>query len=558
MNPLPKWYWYSAWVVIAIAYIAGLFIDIMDIDAAQYAAIAKEMFLNHSYLEVYLRGHDYLDKPPLLFWLSVLSFNIFGIHDWAFRLPSLLVTILGVYSNYRFTKLYYPESTARLAVLIIASCQAFFLMNHDVRTDSLLTGFVSFTFWQMAAFDKTNKIKHILLVGLGIGFAMLSKGPIGLVVPGTAFLFHYILNRDWQKILRWQYLPALLVMAVVLFPMSYGLYMQYDLHPEKVVYDLQGPSGLRFFYWTQSFGRITGEIYWNNHPDTFFLVHNFMWSFLPWSLLFIVGFFIEVKEKIKRLIQKESNIEWITITGFLLILIFLSMSNYQLPHYSFVIHPLAAIILAVFLDNRLVNRPGLRWAMLILFLLTILCLLGVGIFMFGVFFSKYLVLSFVLIISTLVFSISILLNKKLQFPAKLVFAGVFFIGTTNIVLNAITYPQLLNYQADSAIAKYVNQHSHDAFNTKIIYYKTSYLYSADFYANAKVSGEEKLINLQKQIVPGKTWVVTDSLHISEIRRSFAPKSEKIFKDFHVSTLKIGFLNPETRDKAVEIKYLLYY
>ena len=558
MNPFPKWYWYSAWVVIAIAYIAGLFIDIMDIDAAQYAAIAKEMFLNHSYLEVYLRGHDYLDKPPLLFWLSVLSFNIFGIHDWAFRLPSLLVTILGVYSSYRFTKLFYPESTARLAALIIASCQAFFLMNHDVRTDSLLTGFVSFTFWQMAAFDKTNKLKHILLVGVGIGFAMLSKGPIGLVVPGTAFLFHYILNRDWKKILRWQYLPALLVMAVVLFPMSYGLYMQYDLHPEKVVYDLQGPSGLRFFYWTQSFGRITGEIYWNNHPDTFFLVHNFLWSFLPWSLLFIVAYFIELKGKIKQLIQKESNIEWITTTGFLLILIFLSMSNYQLPHYSFVIHPLAAIILAVFLDTRLVNRPGLRWAMLILFLLTIVCLLGVGIFMFGVFFSKYLVLSFILIISTLVFSISIFFNKKIQFSSRLVFAGVFFISTTNIVLNAITYPQLLSYQADSAMAKYVNLQSPDAINTKIIYYKTSYLYSADFYANAKVSSEGKLINLQQQIVPGKTWVVTDSLHISELRRALAPKSERIFKDFHVSTLKIGFLNPETRDKAVEIKYLLNY
>lgn len=558
MNPFPKWYWYSAWVVIAIAYIAGLFIDIMDIDAAQYAAIAKEMFLNHSYLEVYLRGHDYLDKPPLLFWLSVLSFNIFGVHDWAFRLPSLLVTMLGVYSSYRFTKIYYPESTARLAALIIASCQAFFLMNHDVRTDSLLTGFVSFTFWQMAAFDKSNKLKHILLVGVGIGFAMLSKGPIGLVVPGTAFLFHYILNRDWKKIIRWQYLLALLVMAVVLFPMSYGLYMQYDLHPEKVVYDLQGPSGLRFFYWTQSFGRITGEIYWNNHPDTFFLVHNFLWSFLPWSLLFIVAFFIELKGKIKQLIQKESNIEWITITGFLLILIFLSMSNYQLPHYSFVIHPLAAIILAVFLDTKLVNRPGMQWTMLILFLLTIVCLLGVGIFMFGVFFSKYLVLSFILIISTLVLSISIVFNKKIQFSSRLVFAGVFFISTTNIVLNAITYPQLLSYQADSAIAKYVNQQSPDAINTKIIYYKTSYLYSADFYANVKVSNEGKLINLQQQIVPGKTWVVTDSLHISELRRALAPKSERKFKDFHVSTLKIGFLNPETRDKAVEIKYLLNY
>jgi len=558
MNPFPKWYWYAAWVIVASAYIAGLFIDIMDIDAAQYALIAKEMYHNHSYLQVYQQGADYLDKPPLLFWTAVLFFKIFGVYDWAFRLPSILVTILGVYSTYRFTKIYYPETTARLAALILASCQAFFLMNHDIRTDAILTGFVSFTFWQMAEFDRSNKLKYILLAGLGVGLAMLSKGPIGLVVPGTAFLFHYLLNRDWKKILRWQYLPALVVIILVLLPMSYGLYTQFDLHPEKVVYDLKGPSGLRFFYWTQSFGRITGESYWNNHPGTFFLVHNFIWSFLPWSLLFIVAFIVSLVDKVKQFIRKEPQVEWITTAGFLLIFIFLSMSNYQLPHYTFVIYPLAAVILASFIDTRIVNKSDWQKTMSVLLVITIAVLVTASVYMFGVFFTDHAVFSFILL--TCVFSIGIytLFKKSIDFSIRIVIAGAMIMGVTNLVLNVVGYPQILGYQSNSVISKYVNEQSKSPKDSHIIYYKVNPYFAGEFYSKGMVHKVDTLSEVANLMITGKSWVVTDSLHKDEIIRYFPRKQEKIFQDYHVSTLKLNFLKPDTRYKVVESRYLLSY
>src|SRR5688572_28698076 len=118
--------------------------DLMDVDSSQYAAISKEMFQSGNYLEVYCEGKDYLDKPPLVFWTACLSFKIFGVHDWAYRLPSFLVLLLGVYSIYRFCKIYYEELVAKLAALIMASCLAAFIMMHDVRTDTMLTGWVMF------------------------------------------------------------------------------------------------------------------------------------------------------------------------------------------------------------------------------------------------------------------------------------------------------------------------------------------------------------------------------------------------------------------------------
>jgi 4-amino-4-deoxy-L-arabinose transferase-like glycosyltransferase len=82
---------------IVVVYIISGFVDVMEVDAAQYASIAREMLERGEYLQVTNRYVDYLDKPPLLFWLSALSFKVFGISNVAFKLPSLLFAIVGIF-----------------------------------------------------------------------------------------------------------------------------------------------------------------------------------------------------------------------------------------------------------------------------------------------------------------------------------------------------------------------------------------------------------------------------------------------------------------------------
>jgi len=146
-------YYYILFSAATVVYIIGLFVKVMDVDAAQYASISREMLSAHHYLEVFDRGANYLDKPPLLFWLSVLSFKIFGVSTIAYKLPSFLFTLLGVYSTFRLAKYLYDEETGLLAALIVYTCQAFFLFNNDVRTDTLLTAFVIFSSWQLVLFS---------------------------------------------------------------------------------------------------------------------------------------------------------------------------------------------------------------------------------------------------------------------------------------------------------------------------------------------------------------------------------------------------------------------
>jgi 4-amino-4-deoxy-L-arabinose transferase-like glycosyltransferase len=100
-----------------------MLLDVMELDAAQYANISMEMSYNKSFLEIYYRGADYLDKPPLLFWLSSLSFMLFGVGNFAYKLPSVIILLLGIYSTYRFTQMWYSKQIASFAALIFASTQ---------------------------------------------------------------------------------------------------------------------------------------------------------------------------------------------------------------------------------------------------------------------------------------------------------------------------------------------------------------------------------------------------------------------------------------------------
>ena len=87
------------WLIIAfitIVHILGMiYIDIMAVDAAQYASISHEMLENGEFLQVQHREADYLDKPPLLFWVTATSYKLFGISNFTFRLPTFFVPDTG-------------------------------------------------------------------------------------------------------------------------------------------------------------------------------------------------------------------------------------------------------------------------------------------------------------------------------------------------------------------------------------------------------------------------------------------------------------------------------
>lgn len=128
MPKIPFW----IFIILALLHLSAFRVDIMDIDASQYAEISREMMHNGNYLELYDRGTDYLDKPPFLFWASAASMAVFGVNNFGYKLPSILFALFAIYATYRLTRLLYNDATARMAALIFGTCQAMFLMTNEI------------------------------------------------------------------------------------------------------------------------------------------------------------------------------------------------------------------------------------------------------------------------------------------------------------------------------------------------------------------------------------------------------------------------------------------
>ncbi|MFK7787419.1 MAG: ArnT family glycosyltransferase [Crocinitomicaceae bacterium] len=529
---------------IFLVYFFNMFIEVMEVDAAQYSVISMEMSWTKSFLHVYEHGKEYLDKPPLLFWTTALSYMTFGISNFTYKLPSVLITLLGIYSTFRFARLYYSKEVSMASTLILASTQALFLITNDVRTDSMLLGLTMFSVWQMAAYLQTRKSIHFLLLSIGIAGAMMSKGPLVLIILAAAFGTEFLLKRQWKNIFNPRWILLLILVGIFLFPMCYGLYTQFDLHPEKTAYGLKGPSGLRFFFWTQSFGRITGENYWSNDSGYFFFTHSILWDFQPWIFFFIPALFVKVRKLIRSMIQKvELKGEFITLGGFILVFIALSLSRYKLPHYIFVLFPFAAILTASFIyqfsDNLREKLAKYHFGFMHLFWIASLLIISI------VFPIKSIILPVLL---SVLFSLSWLVFRALKNRTEQLLIPAIIVGIGfNLVMSTHFYPNLLSYQASSVVGTEIIEKNLDV---SLYAYQS---HSIHFAAKRFVPTFDT-----RQLLDAKkgSLVLSSEAGYHEIQERRGAQVVKKYPSHPATLITLPFLLNWSRESELEFDYLL--
>ncbi len=543
---------YIPFIALAIVYCVGAAcIDVMDIDAAQYANIGREMADNNNWLQVQYRTENYyLDKPPLLFWFSALVFKIFGAGNFAYRLVPILSTLLGLWAVYRFAKLYYSEQTAYISALVMGCCQAFFLMNHDVRCDTLLTNCVMVSIWQIAQYLRFSNWKNLLFGFVALGLAMLAKGPIAVIVVGAGFFVDLVLKQEWKNIFRWQWLVGIGVIGIVLLPYCVGLYWQY------------GSEGLYFFFWKQSFGRITGESDWANSPGLLFQAQNFLWSFLPWVVVFGLAIGWKFKQLFNQKFRLKTNQEAIALGGFVLPFVALSTAQYQLPHYTFVVFPLAAIVTGEFLDFIITTqnlkliksaRTGLVVTIFVMALaILILCTWAfpLPLWWFLPLFGAMAYITFSLV--------------RASAPSfnQLVLAPFFVALCANLFLNAHVYPTLLTYQTGSQLGKILSDETKDSKQLDNVYLyivdneagAVLFADALDFYTSRTTPILKTPLDLKNK---PNCRLYTDERGLQNLNQNKIKYEILLsFDKFHVTGITLPFLNPKTRLKETNRVFLV--
>lgn len=521
-----------------LVYLTGLPIDIMEVDAAQYAVISFEMFESKDYLQLYCRGYDYLDKPPFLFWLNQIFFFLFGVHDWSFKIGNLLFVLLGLYSTYKLGKLIYNESIGKLAALILGTTQAWFLISHDVKTDGILAAAIIYSVWQWKAFIQHNHWKNLIGLSIGISIGMLTKGPLGLLVPGMVMMVDLIASRNLKFIFNPKYLVSIIVIFVALLPMLYGLYMQFDMHPGKTVSGNHVvDSGLKFYFWTQSFGRITGESNWNNSSPFYYFLPELAWAFIPWTVFIIQSLLFNVKNNFK--------LNLIPLAGFILPFVALSFSRFKLSHYIFICFPFIALLIANYLYSGKHKKLS-NWISLLLSLLII-----PGIIFLGYCFNIHPLMGILLSIGLITIMVIVYITLETPYIHNI---AILAIGI-NLFLHGFIYPALLKYQSFSMLAQdYIKASpNHEIPLIEI----GTWSFSSTFYSRHQVKNYGDFNHFCEVEPSGYYWIYFPEKQLEGLLNPrIRMVEQKIYAHYSVTRLKAGFIWPETRNDFISKTYLV--
>jgi len=544
-------YWFLIGLVILV-YIGGMFVTLMENDSAQFAVMAMRMVQENDFLNLFKGPNEYLDKPHMHYWLAALSYKIFGIHDWAYRIPGLLATLLGAFSCYGLGNLLYNKQTGKLAALIFMTAQTIILGVIDVRTDAVLTGFTIFAIWQLVTYIEKGKSGAILLGALGAGIAFSTKGQIALLVIGLPILCHVAYIRNWKVFLNWKVLGALVIFGIVISPMLYAYYHQFDLHPEKIIRGKSDRSGIFFIFWEQSFERLSGEGIGKNSSDYFFFFHTFLWVFIPWTIVAIAAVSTRVRNLIRLKFALRSNTEFLTTGGIVLIFILISFAQFKLPHYLNVTIPLFSILTASYLFDLYHNQ---KIKAIKRFLMGQYFIAGI------VFIASALICYFVFKLTSVPLSIGILtvvgigmyfcIKGEGRF-ARLITVSVCASVVLNTVLNLHFYPNLLKYQGGSTMAKVIKEQGIPVNNIYKI--GKEYTWSLDFYNQHPV----EITTLEEIQKKHDVWVYTNENELEELRESGLDWDTQYSVDhFRITRLQAKFLNPNTRNKVLNQMYLIH-
>lgn len=521
-----------------LVYITYMILDVMQVDAAQYALMSFQMAESGEYLELTCRNNTmYLDKPPLLFWLSSLSFSVFGVSNFTFKLPSVLASLLAVYSLYKIAGFYYKKHTAIAAALILLTCEAVFFTTSDIRTDNMLLGFSTFAIWQLVAYLHKPSVKYAIFAGVGIAFAMMGKGPLGLIFPMLSIVPQIIYTRNWKAILTYKWLVALPVVGLLLVPMCIGLYSQHGTH------------GLYFFFWEQSFGRITGENVWKNDMDPFFLVHTFFWAFLPWTFFYIWAFVRQTKNTItSKFSVNNSYPEVLGWSGYLLATLALSQSAYQLPHYIFIATPMAALMTAGMLEQ--VNWDKVKNYIATQHIVNIFLIVFTT--FVGLFLWNHDLIDFVF--AGVLLAAFAFVYFKLRKGSLVVLTALVAI-VANLTMSTWFFEPLLQLQSSAQVGRYIK--TNNLQKEVAVYGQGVWGYAMDFYSESvvKVSTDKKEIGKWYAQNDG-LYVFTRDVFVQDLEVDYNVEKIKTFIHRGPNHLTLPFLNPSTRDEHLKTFVLL--
>jgi 4-amino-4-deoxy-L-arabinose transferase-like glycosyltransferase len=319
-----------------------------DVDAVQ-AQIARNMLQSGDWVTARLDGVAYLEKSPLKYWMIAVSFIVFGVHDWAARIPLAVSAVLLCWVTARFAAWAFGARTGLYAGLAMATSVGLFLFTRILIPDVVLTLTITLSLWGLLrALDEDERHPTVWAMAMwaATGTGLLLKGLIAAAFPAAAGLLYLGLTRQlaarrtWRRIRPfWGVLVALGIAAPwhVLATIRNPPYFDFTMHSERGSY-----HGFFWFYFINEhllrFLNLRYPRDYNTVPRWLFWLFHLLW-FFPWSLYFPAAMRLRYRGADRAARTRLLCLCW---AGF--ILLFFTFSTTQ-EYYSMPCYPALALLL---------------------------------------------------------------------------------------------------------------------------------------------------------------------------------------------------------------------
>ena len=359
------------WLILAVMAVVRLAlmatVPVFEPSEARYAAISANMARSGDFVVPHfthnLEYQSFDGKPPLVFQAGGLFCELFGINEFAVRLFPFLSAALLLLILYHGVKRFSSAQTARLAVVICASCTAFYAAAGIAMTDMTLACCVAGALILYRCFLDGFAWRYAAGVMALMGTGMIVKGPVALVMFGLPAFVDAIVNRRWKGIFNWKWLATAPVFFLIAVPWF-------------VLVEQRNPGAVWYFFYNENFMRFISHDYGDKYGAgrEAFRGVSIVWAFvatLPWSVR-TYGTFR----------PKWPHLDWRSfwVLSFLSIVGFWCLTSRVLIYYLFPVIPLFAAGIALEGD-RAVLRKMMPWCV------GVSCVVLVGALVGGMFFS---------------------------------------------------------------------------------------------------------------------------------------------------------------------------
>lgn len=350
-----------------------------DVDAVQ-AQIARNMLDSGDWVIAHLDGVPYLEKSPVIYWLIAISFRIFGVHDWAARIPVALAAVLLAWVTYRYGRWAFEERAGYYAGVALATCVGLFLFTRIQIPDVMLTLCVCLAFWAFQRAtdpEETHPNLWAAVLAASLGAGVMLKGLIALVIPGGGIFVYLVLTRQlfsgevWKRLRVVSGAAIFLAIAApwhILATRRMPPYFDFTMH--------SGPGEYHGFFWfyfmNEHVLRFLNLRYprdYNTVPRLAFWGLHLVWLF-PWSVYFPAAARQDFKPR-----DRAGKTRLLALCWTLFLLIFFTFSTTQ-EYYSMPIYPALALLLGSAMAR---NDSWTLWGTRVLGLISAVCAVCVAI-----------------------------------------------------------------------------------------------------------------------------------------------------------------------------------